>query len=209
MIHIVHKNDSDNFPELFRSMYEHRAAQFRDRLNWEVNVDADGKETDEYDSINPLYVILTDEQGTHCASMRFLPTTGDTMINDHFTELTGGVVIKSPYIWECTRFCLAPNADRRASRKVLLATMELGLRLKVEFFVGVFSKQMLRVYQRIGWSPVVVGQGEVGGDEVCSGLWPVSQEVRLSFLARCHEDDSDTLSYGDDCWSIGSDKQAA
>ena len=52
--------------------------------------------------------------------MRFLPTTGDTMVNDHFCHLTGGVRIASPLIWECTRFCLAPEAPTGGSSAALM-----------------------------------------------------------------------------------------
>ena len=117
--------------------------------------------------------------------MRFLPTTGDTMINDHFTELTGGVSIRSPRIWECTRFCLSPDADSTASAKLLLATVELGLQFNLQFFVGVFSQRMTRIYKRIGWSPVIVGQGTMSeGGEVCAGLWPISEAARNDILVR-------------------------
>lgn len=45
------------FPRLRDSMFEDRARQFRDRLNWSVSVDERGWERDEYDSLCPLYVI--------------------------------------------------------------------------------------------------------------------------------------------------------
>ena len=184
MIKIVYEEDGAQFPNLMDSMYRHRAAQFRDRLNWEVHVDEDGWERDEYDKLNPLYLVFEQGDGTHGGSMRFLPTTSDTMINDHFTDLTGGVIIRSPFIWECTRFCLAPNADRSVSRAIMLATMELGLRADLKFFVGVFDRRMCRIYERIGWSPVIIGKGLSSDQELCAGLWPVSQVARDAILTR-------------------------
>lgn len=184
MIRIVYADQADKHPELFASMYRDRASQFRDRLGWNVKVDERGFETDVYDLLNPMYLIAEAHDGTHLGSMRFLPTTGDTMINDHFTEITGGVTVKSPFIWESTRFCLAPNASRSVSRKVLLGTLELGLHFGVQFFVGVFSRKMCRIYERIGWSPVVVGEGTIEGDDVLAGLWPISEAARMGILAR-------------------------
>ncbi len=211
MIRIVYADEAADFPRLFSSMFKHRAAQFRDRLNWAVEVNADGHERDEYDRINPLYLILEAEDGSHAGSMRILPTTGNTMINDHFTGLTGGVTVKSPFIWECTRFCLAPNARRLASKKILMGTLEAGLHLGIQFYVGVFSKRMMRVYDRIGWSPVLIGEGALDGDTVCAGLWPISEAARQSILAR--EDDLSSppewLHFGTEIWKLGAIKEAA
>lgn len=184
MIRIVYADQAEQHRALFNSMYRHRAIQFKDRLGWDVDVDERGLETDEYDAMNPIYLIVESEDGTHEGSMRFLPTTGDTMLEAHFTELVGGVSVKSPLIWESTRFCLAPHTDRSVSRKVLLGTLELGLHFGIQFFVGIFSEKMCRIYNRIGWCPIVIGRGEVDGDKLLAGLWPVSESIRLNILAR-------------------------
>lgn len=75
---------------LAAEMFRDRADQFKIRLNWEVNVDAHGFERDEYNDLNPLYVIWENADGTHVGSMRFLPTVGRVMVNDHFSHLLGG-----------------------------------------------------------------------------------------------------------------------
>lgn len=184
MIHIVYENEHAKNSKLFNSMYEHRAVQFGKRLNWQVKIDDLGRERDEYDDLNPMYLILERDGGDHAGSMRFLPTTEETMINTYFTNLTGGVTIKSPFIWECTRFCLAPNAGTNDSWKVLLGTVELGLHFNLQFFVGVFDHQMLRVYKRIGWDPTIIGEGLLDGKRVCAGLWPISEAVRTTLIGR-------------------------
>jgi hypothetical protein len=115
MLRYIHADTLPAHPALARSMFRDRARQFRDRLGWAVTVDAAGEERDAYDALNPLYVIWQDAGGRHAGSMRFLPTTGQTMVNDHFRHLTGGVRIESPLIWECSRFCLAEGAPARVS----------------------------------------------------------------------------------------------
>ena len=184
MIRTLYADEAPQYPELFKSMHKHRATQFHDRLGWEVNVDEHGQERDEYDQMNPVYLIMEGNAGEHLGSMRFLPTTGDTMVNDHFTTLTAGMSVRSPRIWECSRFCLSPSAGRGISRTVLVGTLELGLQFGLQFFVGVFSKKMLRIYDRIGWAPKVIGEGVSYEDTVCAGLWPISLAARDSMLAR-------------------------
>jgi acyl homoserine lactone synthase len=102
MLRYVYANDLHNFPKLSRTMFLDRADQFKTRLGWDVNIDADGYEMDEYDQFNPLYVIWEQPDGSHGGSMRFLPTTGRVMVNDVFGHLTGDTKIASPLIWECT-----------------------------------------------------------------------------------------------------------
>jgi acyl homoserine lactone synthase len=180
VIRFLYASDLEAFPALRGGMFRDRAAQFRDRLNWDVTVDAQGWERDAYDAMVPLYVIWERADGSHGGSMRFLPTTGDTMVNDHFLHLTQGVRIASPFIWECTRFCLAPGAEVRVSAALMLGGLELGLRFGLSHAVGVFDARMMRVYRALGWSPAVMGSE--GGVSV--GLWAFEPEVRAGLLAK-------------------------
>ena len=99
MIRYIYADQLHQFPILAQSMFIDRADQFKNRLNWDVTVDASGRELDEYDRINPLYVIWEDASGRHGGSMRTLPTLGRTMTAEHFRHLTHGVHVASPFIW--------------------------------------------------------------------------------------------------------------
>jgi len=166
--------------QLRTSMFRDRATQFSERLGWDVNVNDSGEEVDEYDSLNPLYVIVTHPDGSHAGSLRFLPTTGRTMVNEHFLHLTDEVDIRSPRIWECTRFCISPRAGRRTAAKLLAAGGKLMKEYQIDHFVGVFDARMERVYQRIGSSPTVLGRSMIGDEAICVGLWEYSE---LSYRA--------------------------
>lgn len=89
--------------------------------------------------------------------MRFLPTTGATTVNDHFADLSDGGAIRSPLIWESTRFCLAPNANSRIAAALMLGDGEVMRGFGVTQFVGVFDARMVRIYRRFGSSPTVLG----------------------------------------------------
>ena len=99
MLHFIYANDLVHYPVLANSMFRDRADQFKTRLGWDVDVDARGHERDAYDDLNPLYVIWEEPDGSHGGSMRFLPTTGRTMVNEHFADILSGP-ITSPFIWE-------------------------------------------------------------------------------------------------------------
>ena len=184
MLRYIYADQLHLFPRLGRSMFVDRARQFHDRLGWEVMVGEDGAERDDYDDMNPMYVFWENADGQHGGSMRFLPTTGDTMVNDHFLDLTDGVEIRSPFIWECTRFCLAPKAEARVAAALMLAGMELGLANHLSHAVGVFDARMERVYARLGWGPTVLGTKGEGRDAISVGLWAFEEELRPRLLTR-------------------------
>lgn len=183
MIRYVYGDQLDAFPRLRDAMFRDRATQFRDRLNWDVSVDADGFERDEYDALNPLYVIWEEPGGHHGGSMRFLPTSGRTMVNDHFAHLSD-TQISSPLIWECTRFCLAPDASARVAGVLMLAGGELMRSFSLTHLLGVFDARMVRIYKMIGASPEVLGSEGVGRDKISVGLWPYRAKDRLRVLRR-------------------------
>jgi len=184
MLKYIYGADLHNHPKLRDTMFRHRADQFRTRLGWEVTVDEKGAESDEYDDLNPLYVIWQRADGSHGGSMRFLPTDGPTMLNDHFVGLNGGRPIRNPKIWECTRFCLASETkgEKRVAAALMLGGLELGLGHGLSHAVGVFDARMVRVYRRLGWGPVVLGAAGTGRDRISLGLWNFSSDIRKGIL---------------------------
>jgi len=183
MLRYVYGDDLGKFPKLQDTMHRDRAAQFRDRLKWEVTVDARGWEQDEYDSMNPLYVIWEEPGGAHGGSMRFLPTSGRTMVNDHFSHLAD-TQISSPLIWECTRFCLARKASPKVAGALMLAGGELMRAFALTHLLGVFDARMIRIYNMIGAAPEVLGSTGKGRDQISVGLWEYREEDRVKVLDR-------------------------
>lgn len=183
MLRYLTSSELPRFTKLSRTMYLDRATQFHTRLGWDVKVAADGAERDQYDALDPTYVIWEDRDGAHTGSMRFLPTTGRTMLAEHFSELTQGVPISSPHIWETTRFCLAPGAPARISAALMLGGLELGLAHGLSHAVGVFDARMVRLYRQLGWEPAILGTTGSGREAISAGLWAFEPELR-PMLAR-------------------------
>jgi N-acyl-L-homoserine lactone synthetase len=184
MIRFIYADQVSQHPRLAESMFRDRAAQFKHRLDWDVTVDETGRELDEYDRLNPLYIVWETAEGRHGGSVRILPTTGRTMTNEHFLHLTGGVRIASPLIWECTRFCLAPDSGPGVAAALLVAGVELGLRFGLEQAIGVIYSKTLPLYHRIGSMPDVIGSMGEGRDRISVGLWPISVEARAAIAGK-------------------------
>ena len=184
MIRYIYADALHRHARLAEGMFRDRADQFKTRLGWDVKVDANGFERDDYDDLNPLYVIWEGADGRHKGSMRFLPTTGRTMINEHFTDILGGGTVESPHIWECTRFCLARGADSRIAAALMLGGGELMRHFGVQHFAGVFDARMVRIYRMIGSSPEVLGSTGEGRDKNSVGLWEFTDAARLAVARR-------------------------
>lgn len=171
MLRYVYSKELQAFPKLARTMFRDRADQFKNRLGWNVSVDDKGEERDQYDRLDPLYLIWEMPDGSHGGSMRFLPTTGRVMVNDVFGHMLERGPITSPAIWECTRFCLARSAHSRVAAALMLGGGELMVGFGIHKFVGVFDRRMVRIYRGIGSSPEILGSDGAGREEIHVGLW--------------------------------------
>jgi acyl homoserine lactone synthase len=185
MIRFIYADQLETLPVLRTTMHLDRAEQFWRRLGWDVSVNERGEERDQYDALNPLYVIWQNEDGTHGGSMRGLPTIGRTMTSEHFLHLTDGVRIQSPLIWEVTRFCLAPDAQPVVAAALMLAGAELCLRFGIEQVLGVFDARMVRIYRRIGFCPEVLGTQGTGREAISIGLWTMSEQAQAEIARLC------------------------
>lgn len=183
MLRYLYADQLNAFPRLAQGMFRDRALQFKERLGWAVDVNERGEERDSYDSLNPLYVIWETPEGAHGGSMRFLPSTGPVMVNDHFGHLTTGPIV-SPLIWECTRFCLAPGAGAHVAAALMLGGGELMRGFGIAHFVGVFDARMVRIYSRIGAAPEVLGSDGAGRGRISVGLWGFDAATQSKVSAR-------------------------
>ena len=180
MFTLVYGDDLFDFPTLADEMFQDRRVQFHEDLGWSLQIDSLGREIDEYDMQNPLYVILQDAAGHHVGSGRLLPTTGPTMIADHFADLTDGVEIESPLIWEVTRVFIARRGrdSIRNAAALMWAGCQIGLRSGVQFYVSVTPTVMTRVFAACGWPAEIIGRKRYGADgEICACLWEINEAI--------------------------------
>jgi len=185
MIRYFQGRDRHHYQRETEEMFRLRARQFRDRLNWEVKVE-NGYEFDEFDHMNPLYLVSVDEEtGEIAGGLRFLPTTGPTMMKNVFDRYFDEPFdIETPLVWECTRFAVEPSiAKRRTTPTGLCKTTfelmqggcEVAMMAGVEQIVGIFDRLMVRIYRRAGWAPEIIASTDrVSHDTIFIGLWDVT-----------------------------------
>ena len=205
MIVLVQGDNRSKFLDLVDQMHVLRARVFGGRLGWEVEV-VDGRERDRFDDLEPLYVIAVDTEGRVVGSLRALQTTGPNMLTDVFGCLMAeGEAVRSPLIWESTRFCVDTeraarggiNALSYVTGELLCGLFEAALAAGLSHVVSVFDVRMERILNRAGCLSERLGPPQmIGNVRTMAGLFEVSEAM----VARLHAVNGipyPTLSYGD------------
>lgn len=183
MIVVIEPKDIDNYSDLMDKMFRLRTHIFYDRLKWMVRVQ-DGKEFDKFD-IQRLatYVIYTDENMQEViGSLRFVPMTGSTLIEDAFPESLPETINFDPEkTWECTRLCLDDRRDTKYKSLDILALLvglgEVALRANIETIIGDFYSSNLRIYKKAGCKVEIIGFTDAWGRRTYAGQFPITKEI--------------------------------
>ncbi len=201
MIIHFHGHERARYARVADEMFALRARQFRDRLGWAVEV-KDGLEIDRFDDLDPLYLVSLDPQtGAVVGCLRFLPTTGPTMMKEVFDAyFPEPFSFEAPLVWECTRFAIDPAASARyrtptglcrITFELMQGGCELAMQAGVTHIVGVFDRAMQRIYERAGWTPDVVGTStRLESGRIHVGVWDVDAASLTSMRLRSGLDDS-------------------
>jgi acyl homoserine lactone synthase len=158
MIYMVDRHCFGEFVDEIAEMHRLRYRVFKQRLNWDVTVSGD-MEIDEYDALQPVYLLYCGSGGKVEGCVRLLPTTGPNMLRNTFPALLGSLAPpESPAIWEISRFSLeidsiAQKTDRglsQATYELLAGICEFGNTRDLKCFAAVTDVLLERVLRRAG-----------------------------------------------------------
>jgi acyl homoserine lactone synthase len=174
------------------AMFRLRYFMFKERLNWDVETD-NGLEFDEFDRMDPLYLIAQDDS-TVVGCWRILPTTGPNMLRDIFPELLAGN--KAPCghdIWELSRFAVCRQSTRSFGLstlpvKMMLHAVEFALSQGVRQFVTVTTVAMERLLKHVGLAPTRLGPSlQIGVERTVALSFDLSDLTILSLKMALNE----------------------
>ncbi|MGO6949680.1 acyl-homoserine-lactone synthase [Rhizobium johnstonii] len=133
--HVEHSN-------LLKQMHRLRATVFGDRLEWDVKV-TDAGERDEYDDLEPTYILAVTDDTKVVGCARLLPALGPTMLEQTFPQLlASGSLGASAGMVESSRFCVDTTlAAGRGGGQLHLATLTM--------FAGIIDWSMANGYDEI------------------------------------------------------------
>lgn len=167
-------------------MFAFRHDVFYQRLGWDVHTRYQ-LEYDEFDDMDPVYMLAEDDGGEIEGCWRLLPTLGPYMLRDTFPELLRGESAPSDsHVWELSRFAVATHEDD-VNRQAPLNDVTLGMIRKVYDFalshgiheyVTVTSVSLERLLKRTGLPIRRFGDGK-------------AQKVGTVLTVACHVDIND------------------
>ena len=171
---------------LLKSHHQLRARVFSDRLGWDVDV-SDGCESDNFDALQPTYVLAIDIIGRVVGCARLLPALGPTMLVDVFPSLlpTGHLVAHSAMI-ESSRFCVDTSLDEgrgdgsvhKATLTMFAGIVEWSLVNGFTNIVTVTDLRFERILSRVGWPLMRLGEPKkIGVTMAVAGTLPASSEI--------------------------------
>ena len=188
MIRIIENRDTNVYADLLDDMYRLRARVFKDRLGWDVKV-VEGLERDDFDDLDPVYLVHVDQAGTVDGSCRLLPTTGPTLVSEFFSDtMPDAAQLQAPSIWECTRFCADPDASVEGITTIcgeMLTRMGmLGLASGFDTVLGNFDAVMMRLYRIIRAPVEILGHTDRYGSRVYLGAFRIGEKAVADGLRR-------------------------
>jgi acyl homoserine lactone synthase len=183
MIQLIAPEFHDVFRDDLAEMFRLRCRVFKDRLDWTVDVHGD-QELDGFDDLKPHYLLQRWQEDV-VGCVRFLPTTGATMLSVTFPDLVAGTAMpESASIWESSRFALdVPRilAVRKAglaqaTYELFAGMIEFGLHRNLSQIVTVTDTRMERILRRAGWPLARLGEArQVGPTMALAGYLGVSR----------------------------------
>lgn len=184
----IQADEYHRYSELLAQMFRLRKRVFIDELGWDVAATGD-QERDAYDAMAPVYLVWCSRDcKTLYASMRLMPTTGPTLLNDVFRRtFPEDIELSAPGTWEATRCCIDraliardfPHIDAvRAFCLLALAGAECAVVHGISSVVANYEPHMKRIYQRAGLRINEIGRADGYGKlPVCCGHFPISREI--------------------------------
>lgn len=177
--------------DLIDQMHRLRARVFGGRLGWDVQIE-EGRETDEYDRLDPTYILAATATDMIVGCARLLPTTGPTMLERTFPQLLdGGQLVAHRGMIESSRFCVDTTATTALSSRTLhqatlalfAAIIEWSMANSYREIVTATDVRFERILQRAHWPMRRLGEVHLIGETISvAGTLPAD---RISFEKVC------------------------
>ena len=181
--------------ELLDSMFQLRDKVFNRKLGWDVQ-SSDGKEKDNYDELNPTYMMAVQNDTRVEACWRILPTVDEYMLRNTFPcLLRGEVAPQDEKIWELSRFAVCADSDNSGyldngfsnlSFSMIRNVYEFAVANGIEQYVTVTSVALERMMKKAGIPLSRFGDGKATkmGKILSVACWvPINEAFRDAVYA--------------------------
>jgi len=184
VIYVVDSRNRENYARQIEEMYRIRHRIYVEGRGWSGLRKPDGREVDEFDTADAVYLLGLDAGGAVTAGSRLVPTKKPHLMRDVFPHLvTNCQVPQNDRIYEWTRYFLTSEpagraARRRASGELLCAMFEYGLAAGLTHFSLVCDTFFLPMFREARWKITELGAPAAYAEGICIAVtFEVSEAV--------------------------------
>ncbi|MBK3666248.1 autoinducer synthesis protein [Bradyrhizobium diazoefficiens] len=179
----IDANEHGGLGSLVDEMHQLRSRVFAGRLGWRVKIEQ-GRERDEYDALDPTYILALTDRGDVAGCARLLPSTGPTMLSWTFPQpLPGGRLRGKSTMVESSRFYADTGGEGRGGRFLHEATLmmfagiiEWSMSNGFDEIATATDVRLERILHRSGWPMTRLGSVELIGETMSvAGILPADQ----------------------------------
>jgi acyl-homoserine lactone synthase len=164
VIYVVDKTNRSAFEPQLDDMFRIRHDIYVVRRGWSALAKPDGRDIDQFDTDETVYLLGIDDTGKVTAGLRLNPTTGPHLIKDLFPHaVTKRDIPVSEGIYEFTRWFVVkdrvdPTANRRLAGELLAAMFEYGITHGLTHFTLLCDSFFLRTMRELHWDVNTLGE---------------------------------------------------
>jgi acyl-homoserine lactone synthase len=190
MILVLEGTQRRQLRDYFDRMFSLRHQIFVKGMGWNLP-STNGREMDEYDVNEAIYIIDINEADEIQGCVRITPSETCSLVADYFPHLIeNGTPARSPAVYEATRYIFRPlcrlsDDNRKAKARLLSAMIEWCMakqatHLQCIVDMTVFPSWVELVPQTVPLGlphPYGGGRGAPGGGDCIAFRWPTMREV--------------------------------
>ncbi len=180
-------------------MHRFRTRIFSERMGWDVHVDQNGLETDQFDCPEAVYFLSLNDQDQVIGTWRLVPTTLPIMINEVWPQFLDTIKIPvSPHIWEASRFAVSsPNGNtkegltevNKATQELFIALTEACILSGIQEIYTLYDRRIARLIRRLGCTPFKTSEElPVDQEMSCVGAFKTDDHMLNALRSRCRDD---------------------
>ena len=161
MIEIVQAGQAGKTNSLIE-MHKVRKLIFKDRMGWDVSINKQGLEIDEFDLPETVYILVRDSEGRVAGVWRMLPSSSPSMIREIWPDFLTNFDMKiNDSVWELSRFGVHSykQSDLRENirnvskitAQLIVALLKVCSMTGIENIYTMYNHQVARSVRKIGF----------------------------------------------------------
>lgn len=158
MIHAVTLANQHLYARQLDQMFRMRHAFYIEGHGWSGLTSHDGRETDEFDDEDAVYLMSLDPFGDVAASVRLNPTTGPTLLKK-FADWSDEPIPELDCVWDISRWIAAPQHRRAKNprwpsnhqRELMIGILEFCLSRGLTHLVMLAENRLAERISAYGW----------------------------------------------------------